>query len=326
MVTFDGTSQCKFGCSERVLLSRSKSLVVPAHQNTVTLNLTGERARRGVELEDSLERFIEKFRAALRDFERSDTSREYQVGRGGRPDARSIAATSFRLVGYELGSASLRLEEVAPEEDGKPLRIAADGTATQNLRSLLDSIDECAVDPAVIDDLDEARRSLGDDGSFEVKVPARRKLARIDARTIKRLRTARPEEPGLTEMTVYGRLHLISTEGTPRLEIRGTDGYNWSCSYPDELESEVLRLIKQLVVAQGVGRRERANRGMLGITEISPLPEYDQTRLFSFTKVPAEELERTQGIAGPQGLESLGIADLPDDEEVERYLALMLEE
>lgn len=288
----------------------------------ITLNLQGERAMRGIEL-DSLERFIDKFRAALRDFERADSARAHQIRRGGHPDARSIAATSFRLIGYKTGSAVLKLEEVAPDVDDPALRMPTDGLATQNLRSLLDSLESCDLDRAVIDDLDEARRSLGEDGSFAVKVPHRRKTGRINAKTIDRLRTTSSGRVQPVEVTVFGRLHLIATEGTPRVEIRATDGYNWTCSYPPELESKILGLIKRQVRAHGMGVRERANRATLRIDEISPLPHYDQTPLFSLDTVPAEELERDQGIAGPQGLSSLAIADLPDDEEIDKYLVLL---
>lgn len=292
---------------------------------TIVLNLEGERATRGIEL-DSLERFIEGFRAALRDFERSASAREYQIGRVGHPDARAIAASSFRLVGYKRGSAILEVEEVAPEADGKALQIPTDGTATQNLKNLLDQMDAGTLDPAVVEDLDEARRAIGDDGRFGVKVPARRKRGVVDATTITRLREAPVLKPSPSEMTVFGRLHLIETEGNPRVEIRGTDGYNWSCSYPEQLEPQVLRLIKKQVQAKGHGVRERANRGSLHIDEIEPLPEYEQTPLFSFHAVPTGELEREQGIEGPQGLQALTIADLPDDEDIDRFLAIMLED
>lgn len=293
---------------------------------TVKLNLKGERAKRGIEL-DSLERFIERFRAALRDFERSATAREYQIRRGGHPDARSMAASSFRLVGYKIGSAILELEEAPAVPEEKTLQLPTEGLATQNLKHLLDSIDGGAVlDPVVIEELDEARRAIGEDGRFEVKVPTRRKAGVIDALTITKLRETTVVEPLPTELSVYGRLHLIATEGTPRVEIRATDGYNWSCTYPPELEAQVLGLIKKQVYARGSGIKERANRGTLRLTEIQPLPEFEQTPLFSAKPVSASELERDQGIEGPQGLQSLSITDLPDDEDIDRYLSIILEE
>ena len=293
-------------------------------KKVIRLDLEGERAKRGVEL-DSLERFIEALRTALRDFERSATSREYQIRRGGHPDARSMAVANFRLVGYKTGSAILEIEELLPQVDERSLQIPTEGAATQNVKNLLDAIDAGTLDPAVIDDLDEARRALGDDGAFGIKVPARRKRGLIDARRIQKLRQARAAQPEATHVTVFGRLHLIATEGTPRVEIRAADGYNWSCTFPPELEPQVLRLIKRQVRAEGSGYRERANRGVLRLEHIEPLPQYEQTALFSFTVVPATELEQSQGIQGPQGLSTLGIEDLPDDDAIDRYLAEMLQ-
>jgi hypothetical protein len=300
--------------------------MAPRRQKTITLTLEGERAKNGIEL-NSLERFIDAFRDALRDFERSETAREYQIGRGGHPDARSLAATSFRLVGYKRGSAILDLEEAAPRDDDKALPFPTEGIATQNLTNLLDSIDSARpLDPAVIDDLDEAVRALGEDGSFRVKLPARKKKGRVDTRTIAKLRKATRAQPVSSHRTVYGRLHLIEVEGSsPRIEIRATDGYNWSGSYPRELEPMVVRLVGKQVRASGYGTKERANRGSLELEAIEPLPQYEQTPLFTFGQVPASKLEQEQGITGPQGLAAVAIAGLPDDQELDRYLELTLE-
>lgn len=289
----------------------------------IILSLDGERAKRGIEL-DGLERFIEAFRSALRDFERSATAREYQIGRGGHPDARSMAATNFRLVGFRKGSAILELEE-PPLADEKALQIPTDGTATQNLKNLLDGIEAGTLDAAVVDDLEEARRAIGDDGWFDVKVPKRRKRGVVDATTITRLRKTSQVKRSPSETTVFGRLHLIETE-TPRVEIRATDGYNWACTYPETLEPTILGLIKRQVRATGLGVRERANRGTLEIAEIEPLPEFEQTPLFSPRPVPTDELEREQRIEGPQGLGSLSLEELPNDEAIDRYLAAILED
>jgi hypothetical protein len=295
---------------------------VAQRTQTVILDLEGERATHGIEL-DGLERFIEHFRAALRDFERSATDREHQIGRGGHPDAVSMAATSFRLVGFRRGSAVLELEEPALMDE-EALQIPTDGPATQNLKNLLDSIDAGTLDPVVVDDLEAA--AIGDNGSFAVTVPARHQRGVVDAATITKLRAANRVKPSPSEVTVFGRLHLIETEGTPRVEVRATDGYNWTCPYPAEIEPEVLRLIKKQVRAAGLGVRERANRGTLQIDEIEGLPEYEQTPLFSPQPQPVSELERGQGIERPQGLGALSLENLPDDDAINRYLAIILED
>jgi hypothetical protein len=236
-----------------------------------------------------------------------------------------MAATSFRLVGFRRGSAILELEEPAPVDE-KSLQIPTGGSATQNLKNLLDSLEAGTLDPAVVDDLETARRAIGDDGRFEVKVPTRRKRGVVDAPTITKLREANRVKPSPSDTTVFGRLHLIEIEGNPRVEVRGTDGYNWTCSYQPELEPQILRLIKKQVRAEGQGVRERANRGTLHIEAIDALPEYEQTPLFSPQLVPTSELERGQGIEGPQGFGALSIEDLPDDDAIDRYLAVILED
>ncbi len=237
-----------------------------------------------------------------------------------------MAATSFRLVGYKVGSAILEVEEAVPDTDENALKIATEGPAIQNMKSLLDAIEAGALDPAVVDDLEEALRAIGEDGRFTIKAPARRKRGVVNAATITRLRRANAVEPDPRYMVVFGRLHLIATEGTPRVEIRATDGYNWHCVYPRELEPQVVQLVTRQVQAKGWGIRERANRGRLRLESVEGLPQYERTPLFSFVPVPTVDLEREQGIVGPQGLAALSIADLPDDEGIDRYLASILED
>ena len=235
-----------------------------------------------------------------------------------------MAATNFRLVGYRTGSAVLELQEAPPNADDT-LTIPTVGAATQNIANLLDSLEQGDLDPAVIDDLDETRRAIGEDGSFRITVTGRRKRGLVNEATITRLRKKHTDQQVPMHVTVFGRLHLIATEG-PRVEIRGTDNYNWSCTYPPELEPKILGLIKRQVRAEGLGVRDRANRGTLQIEQIEQLPQYEQTPLFSGAAVPVDELEREQGITKPQGLSALSIADLPDSDEIDRYLAAILDE
>jgi hypothetical protein len=299
--------------------------VAKPSEQTVTLELHGAHATGGIEL-DSLERFIDKFRDALRDFERSSSARGHEVKRGGHPDARSIAATSFRLVGYRVGSAVLELADAAIPPETESLPIAAPGAATQNLDALMDGIDDGDLEPAVVDSLDEARRALGEDGRFSLRLAKRKRVAHVDSRTIRRLREAKHELPAPVTVTVFGRLHLISTEAPrPRVEIRATDNYNWVCLYDVDMEAKVLPLISKRVWARGLGTRERANRGTLKLSDIGALPEYEATPLFTYEAVPTEDLEREQGLPGPQGLGALGIADEADDD-LDRFLAVMLED
>lgn len=288
---------------------------------TVQIELQGARTQGGIEL-DSLEKFIDKFRDALRDFERSASGRGDPVGRGGHPDARSIAATRFKIASYRLGSAIFELVEPISTDIAATLPFDTEGPATRNLTAFLDSIESGELDPMVVDKLDEARRALGDHGRISVRVP-RRQTCCVDDKTIKRLRSAHRPPAKPEPVMVYGRLHLIASEGN-RVEIRATDHYNWHCSYDDELEDRVLPLITKRVWARGLGARERANRGSLVIEDLGVLPEYERTPLFSDEPVPLNDLLDEQGITGPQGLAAVGISDMSNDE-VDRFLAVMLE-
>jgi hypothetical protein len=298
------------------------SSVAQPPSKTVRLELRGENAQQGIEL-DSLERFIDKFRDALRDFERSASAREHLIGRGGHPDARSMAATRFRLVGYKIGSAILDLADPIIESETDALDTDAEGPATQNLRSLLDSLDAGDLDSVVVDALDEARRTLGEHGRFDVKVAKRHQVTHIDTNSISRLRARCLTSPSPQPVTVFGRLHLIASEGN-RVEIRATDHYNWKCSYDPKLEEKVIPLITKRVWATGLGTRERANRGALTLEDIGALPEYEMTSLFTDEVVSTEDLQAEQGVDGPQGIAALGVPDIPQDE-LDRFLAIVLE-
>jgi hypothetical protein len=295
---------------------------------TVKLMLRGERAHEGIEL-DSLEHFIDKFRAALRDFERSASARLSEVKRGGHPDARTIAATSFRLVGYHIGSAELELADVSPASNDDQLFAGVPSIATQNLSALLDSVDRGELAPTVVESLDDARRALGDDGTFSVWVVRRPHETHITPQAIARLREATHEAPAPRLVTVYGKLHLIATEGPkPRVEIRATDNYNWTCLYDDDLREKVLPLIDKRVWARGLGTRDKPQRGTLDLTDIGPLPEAKATPLFSYAPVPTDELERAQGLSGPQGIDAVSLGTEPSDEsddDLDRFLSVMLE-
>jgi hypothetical protein len=139
----------------------------------ITLDLHGRRARRGIDL-DALQTFVEQFRRALREFERARSGRS-PVPRTGRPDSVAEHVTAFRLVSLAPGSAIAVLEAAPSEGDEPELPLGPVPTAAlANLRSLLEAIDRAsALDPVVIGALDRARRALGDDGRFGVRLPDR---------------------------------------------------------------------------------------------------------------------------------------------------------
>lgn len=289
----------------------------------IVLDLHGTKAPRGVDL-DGLQGFIKHFRAALRDYDRSASARDHEVGRGGQPGARSKAVTAFRVVRLSIGSAVMELQEVSDLSDGLPLPI--DGTATANLFGFLDAIEREELDPGVVDSLEAARRALGADGSFGVEPEGRRAKVTIDAPCIERIRNAVSVEPQSHPVTVSGRLHLIEVEEPFRVEIRATDGVNWTCTYDDDLEPVVLSLVKNVVWARGVGRRLKGNRGSMELREIRDLPRFEQSPLFTEKRVPDDELDRSQGVVAPQGLRAVQDDEAVDDEASRAFLDFILED
>lgn len=288
---------------------------------TVRLDLHGAKAVRGVDI-DALQGFLQYFRAALRDYDRATSHRREEVGRGGHPDARSKAVTNLRLTRFRVGSGIATLEEPPALETGLPLDI--EGTAIWNLKSLLDSIERGDLDRPVIDLLDEARRQLGPDGRYVI-APVNHSPVELNLDTIRWLERAAAESDDPVHTTVSGRLHLVEVEEPFRVEIRASDGTNWACAYPPELEDKVLSLVKSIVWARGIGRR-KGKRGTMELQDIEGVPEYEQSELFTREHLSTEELERAQGIRAPQGLNAVQDAGWRDDEADRMFLTSLLED
>ena len=282
----------------------------------VVLELTGSEAEHGLPL-GSFAAFVEDFRRALRDYDRQ--RRTTRTRRGGHPSGREELVTAFRLVGFEAGSAIVTLEPVpVPVEEGQEAIEGAELLAIENLRSLLDSIEgaDSPLDAAVTEALGGARRALGDRGRIEVVLadaPSRKpRRVVIDEQKVADLeRRVRRYAPRQTRIS--GRLHMIDVE-PDRVAIRATDGVDWICTYPEEMEREVKALIDTRVVARGVGQLQSANRGSLRLEEVQPVGEFEQTELFTFERQPLEALMELQGISGPQGRPSITPDEISDDE------------
>ncbi len=289
----------------------------------VVLDLHGERARRGVDI-DALETFLVHFRSALREYERA--SQGAIARKGGRSFAREAAASAFRLVKFRTGSGIAELEPSIAGDDARPdmmLDDTGEALAVTTLGGLLGAVDaeERLPDP-VVEALGSARRAMGDDGSFGVKITGKRRVERvlIDATRMRRLQ--RPE-PDSTEMpvSVTGRLHMI--EANPpnrRVGVRAQDGINWTCTYPDHLHPVVTKLIERLVRLSGTGRRLTAATGRLDIERLDPIPEQAQDALFSRETVPEAQLRVEQEIEKPQGLRALVDEHWEDDDAARRFL------
>jgi hypothetical protein len=292
----------------------------------VVLDLHGARAKNGVDV-DALESFFDHFRAALREYDRAE--RGDIPKKGGRPGAREAAATAFRLVDFRTGSGIATLEPIAPgeliEEDpmlqfGEPLSITT-------LTSLVEAIEQhMRLPPPVVEELNAARRAIGDDGSFGVAVSNGRQPVRvvIDAMCVKQLQ--QPQEYALEgPVALTGRMHMIEADlPNRRVGIRAQDGVDWTCSYPDHLHSLVTKLVERIVRVQGTGRKLTPATGRLAIEQLEPIPEHVQDTLFTVDTVPAEQLRAEQHIDRPQGLDALADPEWKDDEEGRRFLEATL--
>jgi hypothetical protein len=298
-----------------------------AQDQSVIIDLHGSKATRGVEL-DGFQRWLEHFRRALRDFERSRSPRREQVKRTGRPGPVSDLATAFRLVEFRIGSGIATLEPVDMPDADQLDMAHPEAPAIRNLRSLMESVEAGSVNRAVVEALEDARKSVGDDGSFGIKLDKRKNgKTTIDSETIERLGSASKETPpALTEMTVSGLLHLIEVEEPECVAIRDRSGIDWLCTFEPELEAKVLRLVKSIVWATGTGGLTTPRSGKMHLREIREVPRYEQSSLFTFERVPLEELEAEQGIAEPQGLAAVQDPEWADDEQDRAYLALVLGE
>jgi hypothetical protein len=270
----------------------------------VVLDLHGARAREGVDI-DALETFLNHFRTALREWSRAD--RGSIARKGGRPYAHEAASSAFRLVEFRTGSGIATLAPSVLEGRGDDLGFDDSGetVAVATLLGLFEAIEANERLPGpVVEALGSARKAIGDDGSFGIKVSGHRQLSRvvIDENRIKHLQPTQPEAPDVP-VSVTGRLHLIEVDPpNRRVGVLAQDGIDWTCTYPDSLHSVVTTLVEQLVRIAGTGRRISAATGRLQIERLERIAEHAQDELFSIDTVPLPQIRAEQRINGPQGL------------------------
>jgi hypothetical protein len=297
-----------------------------AQQDRIVLELTGSEAVHGLAL-SNFAAFIDDFRRALRDFDRQ--RRAEPTGRGGHPTTREDLVTAFRLVSFKAGSAIVELEPIAPPvEDADQAAIeGAELLPLETLRAFMETIErEEPLDPAVTQSVAGARRALGPDGKIGIAVgnrtgPKRRIV--IDEERVELLeRRARRFAP--RRMRISGRLHMIDVE-PDRVAIRAADGIDWVCRYPEAMEMKVKALVDANVWAQGFGQLASASRGNLTLDRLEPAAEFEQTPLFTFERIPLEDLLEEQGIRSPQGALSIVPPDV-SDEELDAFLDAVLDD
>lgn len=295
---------------------------------SITLRLQGTRAKRGVALSD-FETFIESFITALRDFDRD--KRGAPTRKSGHPEARAEAVAAFRLIGFRDGSAIATIEpEVKGAEDEMERMVDAEPIQITNLCSLLSSVEkEEPLPESVIEALEKAVRTAGDDGTLSVEFggsshnESRRRPVMIDTARIGRIRAARKAPAPKPVTSISGRLHQVDFE-PDKLAIRASDGVDWICSFPQELEQQVAVLVNRLVWASGEGTVPSPQRATMNLSAIKPIEQGLQTGLFSGEPISDEHLAAAQGITAPQGLDTVGIEQWTDADDV--YLAALTDD
>ncbi|MGA8744577.1 MAG: hypothetical protein WB507_01780 [Solirubrobacterales bacterium] len=296
---------------------------------SITLRLEGTRVKRGVALSD-FETFIESFITALRDFDRD--KRGAPTRKSGHPEARAEAVAAFCLVGFRAGSAIATIEpEAMAAEDEMERMVDAEPIQMTNLCSLISSVEkEEPLPESVVEALEKAVRSAGDDGTLSVEFSApnhreatSRRPVIIDTARIERIRSAGKTPTPKLVTSISGRLHQVDFE-PDKLAIRASDGVDWVCSFPKELEHQVAVLVNRLVWSNGEGALQSARRGTMKLLAIRPVEQGVQTGLFSGEPISDEDLAAAQGITAPQGLDTVGVERWTDADEL--YLAALTDD
>lgn len=299
-----------------------------AKPGQIILRLHGSKAVEGVEL-DGLEGFIENFRRALREYERSIAGGPEEAGRSGNPGVRSRLATGLRLVAFETGSGVAALEALPMDPSEQDELMGEEPQSLHYLRQMFERTSNGdGLTAPVIDALEKARKALGADGSYSAEAPADGfDEIVITESSIDELRRVEVEAVAAArDYTVIGRLHLIETESPPRIEIRTTDGLNWHCTIEADAKPAMLSMLESLVRAHGVGTITSPTRGEIHLDGIEPIPEIEQTELFTQERVPEARLEARHGIDGPQGLGALMDAEWVDDDAAREFLSIVSED
>ncbi len=286
-------------------------------ENSIEIRIEGVKAKAGVVLAD-FESFIDNFLSALRDYDRDQ--RGAPTKKAGHPEARAAAVTSFRLVAFRQGSGIATIEpEVGEVDEQAGQMIEGEPIQMSNLRSLLSSIENGSeLSESVAESLERARRSVGDDGSVAIDFPGNvepdnsPRTILIDAARLEQIPRTRLIQVSQGVDSISGRLHKVDFE-PDSLAIRTSDGVDWSCRFPETLESEVEALVNRLVWVSGIGQLLSPKKGTMELESIRPIEHGTQTSLFAAGQgVSVEELAKAQKIQGPQGLNAVGLPDWTD--------------
>ncbi len=117
---------------------------------------------------------------------------------------------------------------------------------------------------------------------------------------------------------------MIDLEPPHKVAIRAINGVDWLCRYDPSLEERVKALLDSTVWARGMGILTGAQRGSLEIEEIHAAGDSEQSPLFTYERVPLEDLMSEQGIVGPQGEATQTLPPDLSESEVDEYLHAIL--
>ncbi|MBI1844256.1 MAG: hypothetical protein HYR89_06570 [Actinobacteria bacterium] len=271
----------------------------------IQLVLKGSRTSDGAVDFDALLAFGDAFRKALRALVRSRAGQP--AVQAGQPGAEVREASSLRLIGLRAGSAVLELEPI-------DARLLAD-PVVDALQSLADGLaGQGAFEPPVVGYLREAVQSLGEQGSVGLRVPERSPVD-FDEAALDRLATTTTPPPAagaLAPGTVDGWLHAIDID-PDEVRIRDTAGRDWSCHYPEQLESQVRELIGRVVRASGMVRTS-ASRSRIELAAIEGVEPASASQRRSKDEILAQAM-RDASVVAPQPLAGLAGDIVPTDDD-----------
>lgn len=265
--------------------------------------LKGSRTSEGAVDFDALLAFGDAFRKALRALVRSRAGQP--AVQAGQPGAEVREASSLRLIGLRAGSAVLELEPIDARILADPvvdaLQALADGLAGQG-----------DFEPPVVGYLRDAVQSLGERGSVGLRVPDRSPVD-FDEAALDRLTTAPPPTTdGPAPGTVDGWLHAVDID-PDEVRIRDTAGRDWTCHYPDQLESQVRELIGRVVRASGMVRTS-ASRPRIELSAIESVEPASASQRRSKDEILAQAM-RAASVVAPQPLAELYSDVVPTDDD-----------
>lgn len=183
--------------------------------------LTGSRTHKGAIELGALAGYTNGLDRALRAV--VQLRRGMPATKPGPPDKETRFEAGLRLVDVEDGSAVLVFET-------EEARLFEGGD--QAVKELLDSIEGPApIHGSIVEALEDARKSLGQDGRMEIRTPWRPPVA-IDETLLRQLPVTF-EEVSVSRMVISGWLHAADL-APDQLVIRDAEGVEWTATTQTE--------------------------------------------------------------------------------------------